>query len=662
MTSVSNESAPAVLSGEVAAPQKFESLFLHRKFTRLEGESKAHFIADVALPFILFAPLLIVELGRYIGFKIGSKNAKVAKYFDGKSFSILDKMSAAVKSLAEKAMKAWSEVKGKIVAKFKELTTKKPVTLLDLNAKSEKAMKGHVGALVQAYQSHNESAVVTTKPEEKIAKAQRALAKEILNFVENNAEGSQEFAAVLEGAKKQVREMIEKGTEDQFYVDSKMVRRGPLVGLTPVVLAEFDHSLTAPSFQKKTAALFLRKAEGESNYVQALAKGLETKILTAEQADSALKTRATSSYSQNLNLGLVTAESGLKDLLTSATQARVVEANRAQEINSSIKMDVADLARAAANDVLKSGSEENEESVLAQLTAKASLLKESGRLKAEEETHFLSLARSFINIELDRRSAAKMDAARAEEEAKAQEAAAIEKAAARELITAQLGDFLNVASTTQSTLSDRFSAYDALNKEVGAIQAQYGALQEQKVSLKIDGKMKSMKLLDAHTLYHKELRKLATLSDAQVEKRLQDLTNNDDATIGYIKQLGDMAQQLQAKLADRRVLSREIDSLFNQSLRELAVFDGRFNRVKGELEVQNRKALSIRREAAEEIQAKLIKKHKRVFHPGSLVLTKPLVQVSRDADQNAADFAAILNAGQEPGALLASAPAEEQTA
>ena len=648
-------SESAVTGTATVTAKKFESN-LGRLYSRLEGETKAHAWAVGIISTVLVLPVLltaIVDLGRVIGFTIAKKNATAAKYFDGKSFSLLDKLSAACKSLAAKTNNV-----------FKSIITPKKLTTEELNIRSEKTMKSQVADLVSAYKALDKKAYFTGEGEERINAARKALLATANELINRNVNTAGELKGVKEAVEAKMTQLIKEASGESIFISHKTDRFGPSELLSFRILRDFAGSQMFSElpgqmmFGRATGEFslpgkfdehFLEMAMKETDLPATLKVGIDQKMITPEQAKAVVKEQAPILFSKGLEQGLVAASKAENTFLKQAAVLDIVTVDEAKRIRAEVKPEMDMLVIAAARDVLSKQIPEKE---VEDHLAKAALkLKEQGKIDGNLEGEFASKTLELLKATKQAEVAENNERAqvqanedlRMQEEAAAAEAVvAAEEAAIAQKVAEQaalFGTFKTLESTIekhQAQLASLIQKRDELNAECKRIVNEEERLQGTKVWIVRNNKKEQVNLLEASNIQHAEVVRIENnggYNDAKKAQLLNALVDNDQATIEAIEKLKELNPLYKAKAAERLAVFEQVVKKFKAVSNMIAVYEAFIRKNKNRLEPANKaeiKAGKIRIDAA---QKPFNKRYDVLIDPKRpLLVGREPIRPIRDAD------------------------------
>jgi len=626
---VTNE---ATITGTATAiERKFESN-LGRLYSRLEGETKAHAWTVGILSTVLVLPVVltaIVDLGRAIGFVIGNKNPTVAKYFDGKSWSLLDKMSAGCKGLADKVNNL-----------FNAKVAPKKLTNEELNTRSEKMMKTQSGNLVAAYRALSKEPTFTEKGEERINAAKKALLQTVNEYVDRNATSADALLGQMESVESKVQQFIKEAAGDHVFIADKTFRSGPYELLSDRVSREL-------SFDINLSGKYIELAKKEADLPACLKKGIDQEILTTKEAKNVVQEQAPVIFSKGLEQGLEAASKAENDLLERSVGHKIITEDEVQEIRAQVKPEVGTLAAAAAKDVI--ANHISEETVEAYIAMVAETLEQETKIAPEQRGDFARKTLDLISQEKqavqatihEQQQAEAAESLRLQEEAAVlatEQAAIAQKAADREALFGTFKTVEGAILNRQAELASLYQISDQLDAECQLIADEEARLKATKVCMIIKGKKESVNLLEATKLYHDEkvrIEKSGKYNHAKKDQLLKALVNNDQQTIDRINELNKLSPIHDEKSAQRLAVFEQSVAHYKSLLDMIAVYEAFGKKYKGQLDVANRRELKEVKARIDKTQKELSKKYDVLMDPSmpSLVQRPPKKRVVNvDAD------------------------------
>jgi len=647
---------PVEVTGTVKETSSFQ-WNISRLLYRQEGESnaKAWTIRVLSVLFVLPAALtVLVDFGRGVGFLIGRKIPTVARYFDGKSWSLIDQVSSACKTVAAKANSI-----------FKSFTAVKKPTLEELNQQFEKTVRSQVAQLVNGYRAIDDDSRFTSKGQEQIAKTQNELVQGIHGFLARNATKTEDFAPLLTQIETHIGKLIQEAAGERPFTEHKHDRTAPPPLLSNKVFNEFvavlrgDHQL---AFAKQ----FVELVKQETGVAETLKMGVDQGILTAAQAKEVVEEQAPVIYNQGLGTGLSAAAQQSKDFLSSAVKSGLVTAEEADGIEAQIQPEEGSLAFAAAKDVARQHPPATAEAIIQQqLVEEADLLIENKKLDPKDKTGFLTEAQRQLSAAREAVEAEAQAQKQAAEIAEAERAANVQKAENQAALFKTFEDYLAILSKKQEELRAQFTRRDQLDAECQQITEARGELMNTLVTVK----GKRMTIFDAAKMYNEAINQIPRSKnpDQKKEEQINALTTDDFAqqTIDLIDTLTKSTRQLQEKIRQMAAISEDIRTQYKELSERSAIYNVYAKYNKQYLEESNSTKIAVLEKSVRIKQLTLDKSYSSLFHRGIFnslrPITAPIVNV--DEAGNRAEVEAILKA-YAPAAvpeevILPDAPPEE---
>ncbi len=625
------EEAVVVLAAQEGQKGNFESL-LGRLYRHEEGHSAVRTWTVRVLSTLFVFPVVLtalLDLARILAFSAGLIN--------GKSWSLIDKTSDTCKALADKVQSVYK-------------STSQEKTVEQLNEESKLQLKKHAQKLVDAYRSLNGgyfhtngsfSAPFALNAEKQIAKEQAELIRLMKDYVVRNATSTEDFETHLAAAEKLVEEAIKTAAKDDVYVENKVERKGPRRSLAEVVDEEFLE-ISDYTFAKE----FIDLARHEPNVAAGLDFGVKKYIITKKQAKDALAQHVQAAYVRGLEEGLDEASRVAGKIVEEAKQHNLITDEESEKIASSVSADVNALAKAAARDVARNQTEETSDTeVTQQLSKAADNLKEVGRLKAEDETQFLTEAKAQLEAAKQAVEAERAARQAAEEVEEAQRAIEVQRAQTQAGLLNTFIDYLNMVGQKQEDLlnlhKDR-NQLEALRQET---ENQVAQLSRQTVE--INGRQRN--IMEAAREYQRAVIAISsskTLGDEEKRQRLQDLVNQgfDQLTIAKINEFNALVPRLQAVIDQMATLSEKIKVKHPELLDLIAVYKVfKANNLK-QLEQPTRKVVSETEKRVFLVQDNLNERYNHLLLRGIVQRIKgqPVPVVNQDPEANRAEVARLL--------------------
>lgn len=554
--------AAPIAAAEAKQERHFESN-LGRLFSRQAGESKERAWTIAILSSVLVLPVVltaIVDLGRGLGFLIGNQSAAAAKYFDGKSWSLIDRVSEGCQAIARKAQ-----------ALYVSHTTVDP-TQATLNTIDKQVAK-----LVHGYREcagsvrHIFKGADLQEGEQEIHNAQKALVQAAMNYAERG--GAEGFGDALNAIKEVIQKGIEKEAGNDFYVGYHIARNLPLRALAEEAFSEFLLVLN-PAVSEQFGNL----AEKGDDVAQRVKYGVDQGLLTSEQArviqvkqlasaaalqiahtgsvdeqEELIKTKITDCALQYIKEGKLDATDqslfAVKTLEAMPAAQQIAEQSRQEQVRQ--------LAVDAAVRVSKEDVVDAEE----RFCEIAGALIKEGKLLGKDQDLFVELA-------LEQVEQARQAAQAAERQAEAAEAARV--------LYSKFGNYFQMISKKQEGLAALFGQHEALDAERKAITDELDTLRKTEVSMISNGKVEKMNVFDATKLYQNEQVKISNRKIKPAVKLglLKKLANNDNRTVELIGQLNRESERLTAKMREMEALSQLIDQRHDELVQIVSRYNG----------------------------------------------------------------------------------------
>ncbi len=521
---------PVEVTGTTQTGEKKFEWNLGRLLYKQPGETEAHAWTVRVLSVLFVLPVgltAIVDVGRRLAFS--------ANLCNGKSWSLIDQVSASCKALAHKVNSYF---------------TPKKLTLEELNARSKEAMENQAKRLVSGFRQlnggylHSNGSFTTPTAqngEKEIRKAKEALTEIVKAFVARNAAKTENFVDTLNDALRAIQGFLKKAARDDVYFPSKVERTGDEPLLCVHAFREFV-AFCKPVFSEQ----FIELAKGDANFAQSLKTGVDQNILTQDEAKKEIGTRAQEVYDACLDSGVDEADQKQKEILDAAIGTGLMTQEEATAVERQ-EQPVEKLALATAKDVAKQGNQD--EALVSQQFAKiAEQLIEKGKLAAKDQSEFMTEALKHLSqakaaLEADKEAAKKAaeDAVRkAKEEAElaeAQKVAAAQKEVEQAALQKDFEDFLELLFQEIQTLHARIERRNRLEEECRQIIQNLGTA--------------GTPLLDTETLYRK-VREISTSKKTDVQKKeeLDKLIpqNFGQRAVDSITQRSELVQKLKEKI------------------------------------------------------------------------------------------------------------------
>lgn len=661
-------STPAVeVAGTVQSVERNFEWNVGRLFKHEEGHSKARTWAVRVLSVALVLPLVltvIVDLGRGLGFMIGNKSATVGKYFDGKSFSLIDKVSTGVKTISDKVRVAYKNF------------MHPEYTVEQLNQFSEKAMKAHVAKLVDGYRSLNGGRIhsndsfstpTALAAENQIVQAQKDLIAVANEMIARNATQVEGFESYTQSVNDKIDAMIREAAGDDRFVANKTVREGTPELMSEVAIRELDKACEAN--QPVVAQQFVEVAKQDEDFVAALGSGIEQEVLTEAQAKQALIAQAPVVFSESLESGLDAAVKAEKEFVESAVEAEIITQEEGAQIAS--KAAVVQLAAAAAKDVQKSRTPaEKPEAVQAKIVKAADQLIRDKKLASTDKSVFMTevqknLQAAAAAAEADRialdtaRQQAEVEAQQQTQAIEAERLAQVKKAEDQSNLFGKFNDLLTILTKKQVSLTEQIELRDKLNVEREKLTKDHDNIVNTTVMVK--GNQET--LLKAEQLYQAELNKISAkknLTDAERSAQINALVSSGDFSeqiIELMTKLKELTPELQAKTKEVSDAAEKVENI-NVELQTLVQVYRVFSAShKAELETDKRNQVVVLEKGVFDAQEKLNQRINDLFKHGIMARLRPQVAVvNTTRDGNEAEVNALIAEHN-----TASAPEAEET-
>ena len=662
VTPATVEASGVVSSSE---PRKFE-WNLGRLLYKQNGETETRAWTVRVLSLALVFPAVLtalVDLGRGLGFLIGNKNATFAKYFDGKSFSLIDKASAACKALSTKVDTLYKS----IIA---------PPTLEQLNLRSEKTLKNLARKLTDGYRAQHGGYFTSNSSfsspgaingEKQVNLAQKEILAELSTNIQRNVTDPAKLESYKADLEKKIFNLVKDAAKDDLFVKNKVYRAGPQPKLADVARKELRNF-----FQKASQQLlneqFVNLAKKQDTLVENLAAGVDAGTITLEKAQEAIKEQAPTLYMGKLAEGFKKAGAALKAFFSSVVEKKLMTDAQVQAIV--VRPDVDMLSAFAASEIAQ-----NEESELGDKTAitqTADRLIKEGRLDEKDKSKFSVYVLAQIpkmRAEIQAQRIAKLEK---EQEAlaiskEAEAAINAEKAAqlqAQEVQTSLWGRFLDLIGlifVKQDAVKGLFAEHDQLVLDRKQIAEELKNLRDQTVVFK----GQKMKLLIAEEKYSEELSKILAKEGITDKKRQSLVTqlvsfDSGEKTIELIQQMRSLVQRSTEMVA---LLASHSDQIQDE-IKALATLNGVYSvyskNHKGQFIERSRKEIGSIEKTLQKGQVFISEKYKLLFQNQDVDALRPAKSVvDTDLEGNLADVEAILSASkvvEEPRVVVTEEP------
>lgn len=633
----------AVEGAKAETQSKFE-WNVERLFAHNENHSlfRTWFVRILSL--VVGIPTLFLDLVRLGAFKLN--------LVDGKSFSLIDKASEGCQSLAAKVSAAYSY-----------LTTPKELTLDEQNEISKQKMKDAAAKYVASYQDlnggyfHSNNSFSTPhalKAEAGIRSAKRELISLANEFAIRNAGSTDGVSRVIGTAKELVRFAIDEAAQDNVYIENKVARLSPRLALRDVAFAEFEHAFEHPMNKSSLASKYVELASNSENFAADLRKGVESGILTEEQAKGAVGLQAEASYVNALKEGAQEAETAVTAVLNAGIKEGVVSRDEAVAINEKIQPPVEDLAQAAAKDIAKDDISEMQVKTKLIQTSKA--LQKAKRLKDKDVSAFLTsaeaaLAKAKVEVEAER---IRLEAETVRLEA--ERVALVQKTASQQSLFSQFDGMLELISKKQSELTSQFVSYDQMEIDRLEIAKQLEEIRDEKVTIRGS----QVTILSAAGEYFDVLVKLSASSMTPIERKNQldalEAQGFTAQTIAKIEQLKALEPRFRDLINRQAALAVDAEKNHDEVVRLKAVYRVfRKNNFKG-LETANRKAVGAQEVVIERTQKTLNDRHLGLVGKSGirarLTLDQPSSAVNVDPEANRSEVAALVENFRKPAIIV----------
>ncbi|MBX7065710.1 MAG: hypothetical protein K1X28_00625 [Parachlamydiales bacterium] len=615
---------------EVSAPtQKFEwnveRLFVHDP---KHSMARTWFVRILSL--IVGIPVLLLDLGRRLAFSVGLVN--------GKSWSLIDKTADACQAISDKVSGVYSSIMGT-----------KELSLEEQNASSKQRIHAQAARMIEGYNKLNGgyfhtnssfSSPYALSGEKQVHDAKLKLVEEVNAFVARNATSPEDFSATLDTAKGMVWSSIVEAAKDDFYIANKIERIGEPDLLRDVAFNEFLDSMN----KNVLAEQFVEVASRNDQFAAGLKKGVETAVLTESQAKQALVVQAQQVYAQGLQTGVQEAERAVTHLLDSGIKEKIVTRNEAVAINQGIQPEVETLALAAAKDLARANTPDNQ--VKVKLVKVSKDLQNAKRLKPENVSQFLTSAEAHVARVRD---ALQADQQRAQEEAnrvEAQRVAAVQKAADQQSLLGQFEGMLGLIARKQSQLTGQFLKYDEMDNARREIGEQLENIRNAKVVIR----GQEITVLEAAAEYYAAVSLISrsNLTAVQRKQQMDALRGQGftQTTVDRIKALEALEPRLTQLIDDQERLANEIEAQHNEIVRLRAVYNVFRRNNFGGLEQANRRSIVDREVVINRTQKTLNDRHALLIGRTGIIarlrIDEPSVPVNIDPVGNRQEVAALV--------------------
>jgi hypothetical protein len=607
-----------------------------RLFSREPGKSEARTWAVRILSTLFVLPLVltaIVDIGRRLAYSAG--------FVDGKSFSLIDKVSEGCKSVASKVASVYQ-------------SSTKPLTKEELNAKSEKAIKALAQKLVDGFRALNGdyftdssfSSSAALKGERQIKTAKDGLVDEISDYVSRNATGTDDFIDSLAEAETMAQSAIDGAAGDDFYIQDKSKRIGPRPFIRDRAKKELDDRIkSAPRIQKG----FIQLAKQESDFSAGLKKGIEAGILKEDQAKSVFTEEVEASYTEGLKIGLDEANVRIQNLFDSAVKSELITKGEVDSIEESLQPDVSALAKAAAKDVTRDKTPETtDDKITVQLSQAADALIARKKLKPEDETQFLSAAKDQLAKVKEDVEAEALREKQEAEEIQAQQAAEAQQAADQSKLFGRFSGMLSLISQKQEELRAQFLKFDELEKERQIVTDSLETIRTTRVAVR----HVPMTVLQAAGEYYKAIAAISNSNSKPAAKtqQVKDLAIQGfgQRTIDLINQLKALEPKLTEVLDNQSSVVQKIENQHEEVSKLNAQFKVYKKHNASQLEPHNRKAVGDKEKEVDAVQKTLDQKYRQLAQAGTSLIdrlrSEPMRVVNLDPAINKGEVEALVDA------------------
>lgn len=637
--------APQIEATAVTVQDKKFEWNVETLFTHNPEHSTARTWAVRILSLLAMIPVFILDLGRRVAFALD--------LVDGKSFSLIDKVSFGCQKLS---------------SQIDDVGASKELTLDEQNDLSKRAIQSHAKKLVEGFEKINGgrfhtnnsfSSPYALEGSRQVYKAAGKLVADIQKYVDQNALHATDFIEHLNAAKKLVEDAIEKASVNKFFVTNKVVHS--VKPMKEAALEEFQKVLN--SKRSSIAEQFVNVAFEEPHFPAQIKRGLDADLLTKEQAHVALQSQAEGVYVRGLNAGIEEAENRLSELLDEAIQANIVSRSEAVSMNDKIQPEIVELSFAAARDVIKTGTKETE--VQTRLLEVSSNLQKKQRLKPENGNQFLALAEAII---LDARKELQAKGIKAQEEferIEAKKLAAAQKIADQQSLFSSFEGMLKLIEEEQGISRNQFVNFDQMEIERKALANQLESLRNTKVTIRDS----ETTVLHAADEYFAALSKISKDSDLTPIAREEKIKNLEDegftkATVDQIQAIKAIEPRLTQLITEEATLARAIEIQHDKLARLRAIYRVFAQNNFAQLEKENRKLITEQKLKINRAQKILDERHLDLVGKTGILarlrLEEPSVPVNINPQANREEVNALLSQ-RAAKTEKASAPPEEET-
>lgn len=625
------------------AKRGFESLtgriFLHREGDSTSKTWAVRVLAVILLPLTILTA--VFDAGRFAAYKAGVT--------DGQSYSLINMTSNACRSAAAKVSSTYNSYVN-------------PVRTIDGDNKAAgKVVNKLIKELINAYDELNAprfSDPRALKAAQKIPEIQQRLTNEINGMVQRNTKSTEDFPRTLGLARAVVENNIMIAAGNRVYIANKHVRFGQPAMLSSVINSEFNRAFE--SNRPTLASIFVQVARQGSDVIAGLKFGVESGILTSEQAKVTLTNHAVTVFSRGLEEGLKTAEQVTEGFVGEAAKQGLMTRVEANIAAMNATAGISDLAAGAARDVACTITEATSDQEIGyQLTKTAEKLIQQGRLSEEGESQFLSEAKAKVQVVRDRIDAERQARVQLEQESRELEAAQkVEVAKKAELANTQgaligsFSGFLSMIGDKQKTLVELHQKHDDLRGELKATRIEYLSLQNR--TTQINGE--EVSLLRAAQIYHAEVARITGLdvTDAERQSQLEELAKQgfDQNTVEIINQLTTFTTNtIMPMILGMSAVADQITVLHDEVKQNLAVLSVfRTNNI-SVLEKDQKEGVALQEKPVSLLQKRLDIQHDKLLRIPYIQRMKgrePVV--ATDVQENRAEVARILEEYNKPSA------------
>lgn len=621
--------------------RKFESILSNEIYASKEGQSRLRTVAVAVLSTVtgLIVAVAVYDLVRYGLFKLGACN--------GKSWSLIDQASNQLKTIFDRS------------AEIQEPKTD------DLNEHSKKAMKRHVNQIVEGYRKQQGGMFFgqffdssrAIDGEKQIARAQKALAQDITDFLAQNSQTAEEFLDQFTLIKGYVQSLFVEAAKDDIFIENKIERKGPRPLLSEIAIREFEHSLQAS--QKANSPIlkqFLGQVDKDfvveqtnspsstqsvERLVKNLSVGMKEQILTPEQAKAEVVLRAKDVYTQALeSSGPKSAQVVLNHLAEASTQGELIQPGEDAQIIEQAQFTPTELAEAVAKMLIQYQIENpnGKPVVLDQiLFGVADELVAQGKLSTQDIPRFVNETRERFDaaqaeIQLQTEEAEAAVHLRMQQEAEAAEAlkvqeeanraAEAQKAKEEELVIRNKQNLfdlsknmLNGLSDLQARLLEKYMAYDQMGQERAQVIEMLNLARTATVAIGKDKKV--MTVLQAIEYRSKKIAAINASNREPKKQSIEQAQFDQDfgaEAIAIISQLQNLEELLNQKRSAMIEALESIDVLDKEMESRIKGFRNFYERHKKKLDPDQREEIRLLREPVLKARVDLTARYCKAHH------------------------------------------------